>query len=79
MQIRIIAARLTHMMQFRRRQNENAAHFHVLVAPGSGGFMTRSTSPGGAALMGAAVRNFPQALTLGAHMSGKTRAIPGLR
>ncbi|WP_136617925.1 MULTISPECIES: NAD(P)/FAD-dependent oxidoreductase [Mesorhizobium] len=36
-------------------------------------------SPGGAALMGAAVRNFPQALTLGAHMSGKTRAIPGLR
>ncbi|MER9139542.1 FAD-dependent monooxygenase [Mesorhizobium sp. M0830] len=34
--------------------------------------------PGGAALMGAAVRSFPQALTLGAHMSGKTRAIPGL-
>lgn len=34
--------------------------------------------PGGAALIGAAVRNFPRALTLGAHMSGKTRAIPGL-
>lgn len=35
--------------------------------------------PGGAALMGVAVRNFPQALTLGAHISGKTRAIPDLR
>ncbi|MER9328481.1 FAD-dependent oxidoreductase [Mesorhizobium sp. M0488] len=34
--------------------------------------------PGGGALVGAAVRNFPQALTLGAHISGKTRTIPGL-
>ncbi|CAN7569451.1 NAD(P)/FAD-dependent oxidoreductase [Mesorhizobium sp. LjRoot246] len=34
--------------------------------------------PGGPALMGATVRNFPQALTLGAHMSGKTRPVPGL-
>ncbi|MDF3152242.1 NAD(P)/FAD-dependent oxidoreductase [Mesorhizobium sp. XAP10] len=35
-------------------------------------------SPAGPALMAAAVRNFPRALTLGAHMSGKTRPIPGL-
>ncbi|MGX9146336.1 NAD(P)/FAD-dependent oxidoreductase [Mesorhizobium sp. 128a] len=34
--------------------------------------------PAGPALMGAAVRNFPQALTLGAQMSGKTRPIPDL-
>ncbi|WP_136625407.1 NAD(P)/FAD-dependent oxidoreductase [Mesorhizobium norvegicum] len=34
--------------------------------------------PGGAALMGAAVRIFPQTLTLGAHISGKTRPITGL-
>ncbi|WP_214475587.1 NAD(P)/FAD-dependent oxidoreductase [Mesorhizobium sp. dw_380] len=34
--------------------------------------------PGGPALIAAAVRNFPQALTLGAHMSGKTRPVPGL-
>ncbi|MFD2051761.1 NAD(P)/FAD-dependent oxidoreductase [Mesorhizobium calcicola] len=34
--------------------------------------------PAGPALMAAAVRHFPQALTLGAHMSGKTRPIPGL-
>ncbi|MDX8528489.1 FAD-dependent oxidoreductase [Mesorhizobium sp. MSK_1335] len=32
---------------------------------------------GGAAMMGAVVRNFPQALTLGARLSGKTRAVPG--
>lgn len=34
--------------------------------------------PAGPALMAGAVRNFPQALTLGAHMSGKTRPVPGL-
>ena len=34
--------------------------------------------PGGAVLMGAAVRIFPQTLTLGAHISGKTRPITGL-
>ncbi|RUT95417.1 hypothetical protein EOD23_32620, partial [Mesorhizobium sp. USDA-HM6] len=34
--------------------------------------------PGGAALMEAVVRNFPQALTLGAQLSGKTKPIPGL-
>ncbi|WP_027165654.1 FAD-dependent oxidoreductase [Mesorhizobium sp. WSM3224] len=32
---------------------------------------------GGAAMMGAVVRNFPRALTLGARLSGKTRAVPG--
>ncbi|MDX8491682.1 NAD(P)/FAD-dependent oxidoreductase [Mesorhizobium sp. VK22B] len=34
--------------------------------------------PGGAALMEAVVCNFPQALTLGARLSGKTKPIPGL-
>ncbi|MFC3322997.1 NAD(P)/FAD-dependent oxidoreductase [Mesorhizobium cantuariense] len=34
--------------------------------------------PGGPAFMAVAVRNFPQALTFGAHMSGKTRPVPGL-
>ncbi|MDX8480497.1 FAD-dependent monooxygenase [Mesorhizobium sp. VK24D] len=34
--------------------------------------------PGGAALMQAVARNFPQALTLGARLSGKTKPIPGL-
>ncbi|KUM24940.1 monooxygenase [Mesorhizobium loti] len=34
--------------------------------------------PGGAALMEAVVRNFPQALTLGARLSGKTKPVPGL-
>lgn len=34
--------------------------------------------PGGPALMAAAVRNFPQTLTFGAQMSGKTRPVPGL-
>ncbi|WP_192180509.1 NAD(P)/FAD-dependent oxidoreductase [Mesorhizobium amorphae] len=33
----------------------------------------------GPVLMGAAVRNFPQVLTLGAHLSGKTRPVPGLQ
>ncbi|RVD35374.1 FAD-dependent monooxygenase [Mesorhizobium sp. M4B.F.Ca.ET.215.01.1.1] len=33
--------------------------------------------PGGPALMRVAVRNLPQALTLGAHLSGKTRRVPG--
>ncbi|MDX8440010.1 NAD(P)/FAD-dependent oxidoreductase [Mesorhizobium australafricanum] len=32
---------------------------------------------GGAAMMRTVVRNFPQALTLGARLSGKTRAVPG--
>ncbi|RVD63191.1 monooxygenase, partial [Mesorhizobium sp. M4A.F.Ca.ET.029.04.2.1] len=31
--------------------------------------------PGGPALMRVAVRNLPQALTLGAHLSGKTRRV----
>ena len=34
--------------------------------------------PGSAALMEAVVRNFPQALTLGARISGKTKPVPGL-
>ncbi|AZO31124.1 NAD(P)/FAD-dependent oxidoreductase [Mesorhizobium sp. M1B.F.Ca.ET.045.04.1.1] len=34
--------------------------------------------PGGAALMEVVVRNFPQALTLGARLSGKTKPVPGL-
>jgi flavin-dependent dehydrogenase len=34
--------------------------------------------PGSTALMRAAVRNFPQALTLGAQLSGKTMPVPGL-
>ncbi|RWK52750.1 NAD(P)/FAD-dependent oxidoreductase [Mesorhizobium sp.] len=34
-------------------------------------------SPGSAALMAAIVRNFPQALTLGAQLSGKTKPVPG--
>ncbi|CDX19935.1 FAD-dependent pyridine nucleotide-disulfide oxidoreductase [Mesorhizobium sp. ORS 3324] len=34
--------------------------------------------PGGAALMQAVARNFPQALTLGARLSGKTKPVPGL-
>ncbi len=33
--------------------------------------------PGSAALMRAAVRTFPQALTLGAQLSGKTKPVPG--
>ncbi|AZO00790.1 NAD(P)/FAD-dependent oxidoreductase [Mesorhizobium sp. M9A.F.Ca.ET.002.03.1.2] len=33
--------------------------------------------PGSATLMAAIVRNFPQALTLGAHLSGKTKPVPG--
>ncbi|TIO10786.1 NAD(P)/FAD-dependent oxidoreductase [Mesorhizobium sp.] len=33
--------------------------------------------PGGATLMAAIVRNFPQALTLGAQLSGKAKPIPG--
>ncbi|MDX8534669.1 FAD-dependent oxidoreductase [Mesorhizobium sp. VK25A] len=33
--------------------------------------------PGGAALMEAVVRSFPRTLTLGALLSGKTRAVPG--
>ncbi|MER9563321.1 NAD(P)/FAD-dependent oxidoreductase [Mesorhizobium sp. M0571] len=33
--------------------------------------------PGSATLMAAIVRNFPQALTLGAQLSGKTRPVPG--
>ncbi|UVC18176.1 NAD(P)/FAD-dependent oxidoreductase [Mesorhizobium onobrychidis] len=34
-------------------------------------------SPGSATLMAAIVRNFPQALTLGAQLSGKTKPVPG--
>ena len=33
--------------------------------------------PGGGAMMRAVVRNFPQVLTMGARLSGKTRAAPG--
>ncbi|PAQ05056.1 NAD(P)/FAD-dependent oxidoreductase [Mesorhizobium temperatum] len=33
--------------------------------------------PGSATLMAAIVRNFPQALTLGAQLSGKTKPVPG--
>ncbi|TGQ31260.1 NAD(P)/FAD-dependent oxidoreductase [Mesorhizobium sp. M00.F.Ca.ET.216.01.1.1] len=33
--------------------------------------------PGSAALMRATVRNFPQVLTLGAQLSGKTKPVPG--
>ncbi|RWK59954.1 NAD(P)/FAD-dependent oxidoreductase [Mesorhizobium sp.] len=33
--------------------------------------------PGSASLMAAIVRNFPQALTLGAQLSGKTKPVPG--
>jgi hypothetical protein len=35
-------------------------------------------SPGGAALMEAAIRTCPPALTLGAKLSGKTTVLPGL-
>jgi flavin-dependent dehydrogenase len=34
-------------------------------------------SPGSATLMAAIIRNFPQALTLGARLSGKTKPVPG--
>lgn len=34
--------------------------------------------PGSAALMEATVRNFPETLTLGAQLSGKTKPVPGL-
>ncbi|TIY00182.1 MAG: monooxygenase, partial [Mesorhizobium sp.] len=33
--------------------------------------------PGNATLMAAIIRNFPQALTLGAQLSGKTKPVPG--
>ncbi|TIL44354.1 NAD(P)/FAD-dependent oxidoreductase [Mesorhizobium sp.] len=36
-----------------------------------------AVSPGSATWMAAIVRNFPQALTLGAQLSGKTKPVPG--
>ncbi|CAH2404558.1 NAD(P)/FAD-dependent oxidoreductase [Mesorhizobium ventifaucium] len=36
-----------------------------------------AVSPGSAAWMATIVRNFPQALTLGAQLSGKTKPVPG--
>ncbi|RWC35631.1 NAD(P)/FAD-dependent oxidoreductase [Mesorhizobium sp.] len=36
-----------------------------------------AVTPGSATLMTAIIRNFPQALTLGAQLSGKTKPVPG--